>query len=263
MTGGTKIFQQNRALGYVSNHVPANVRFINQRKENLIVTCVGRSFHVYACNTFRLITVSGLHEDDITCLSSDKFFVFSSCGKTIYCWKMGRFIKNTLRGHEAPVHLMLPFGKHLISVDEESVLKIWDVQAETTYAEIPFSNGQFKITAIMHPATYINKILLGSEQGGLQLWNIRGSRLVHTFDSFAVAVTVLEQAPALDVVAVGLKDGKIVLMNLKSGEKLMEFSQDWGTVMGISFRTDGHPIMASASPSGHVMFWNLEERRVS
>lgn len=43
----------------------------------------------------------------------------------------------------------------------------------------------------------------------------------------------------------------------------MEFHQDWGRVTSISFRTDGHPIMATGSVSGHIVFWNLEERRVA
>ena len=45
--------------------------------------------------------------------------------------------------------------------------------AAELYGEIQFNVDSFRITAIMHPATYLNKILLGSQQGSLQLWNIR------------------------------------------------------------------------------------------
>lgn len=31
----------------------------------------------------------------------------------------------------------------------------------------------FTATAILHPATYLNKVLVGSKQGELQLWNTR------------------------------------------------------------------------------------------
>jgi len=31
----------------------------------------------------------------------------------------------------------------------------------------------FTVSAIVHPSTYLNKILLGSEEGALQLWNIK------------------------------------------------------------------------------------------
>ncbi|RZC37447.1 WD repeat-containing protein 36, partial [Asbolus verrucosus] len=43
----------------------------------------------------------------------------------------------------------------------------------------------------------------------------------------------------------------------------MEFVQDWGSVTSIAFRTDGSPIMATGSVVGHVVFWDLEERRVA
>lgn len=45
------------------------------------------------------------------------------------------------------------------------------------------------------------------------------------------------QAPAVDVVAVGLQNGKIVLHNLKYDKTVMSFMQDWGAVTSISFRT--------------------------
>lgn len=58
-------------------------------------------------------------------------------------------------------------------------------------------------------------------------------------------ISCIEQAPAIDVVAVGLVNGKIILHNLKFDESIMEFEQDWGLVTSISFRSDGHPIMAT------------------
>lgn len=35
---------------------------------------------------------------------------------------------HTFDGHSVEVHLLLPFGNHLISVDIHSNLKIWDVE---------------------------------------------------------------------------------------------------------------------------------------
>lgn len=133
---------------------------------------------------------------------------------------------------------------------------------ETIYLEIPFENESFKITAIMHPNTYINKILLGSEQGKLQLWNMRHGKLIYAFSGFCSKITVLEQAPAVDVVAVGLANGQIALLNLKVDKILMEFKQEWGIVTAISFRTDGPPIMATSSSNGQIAFWDLEEKKI-
>lgn len=45
------------------------------------------------------------------------------------------------------------------------------------------------------------------------------------------------QAPAVDVVGVGLQSGKIILHNLKFDEVVMSFHQDWGPVTAVTFRT--------------------------
>lgn len=260
---GSKIFVPCRGLGYVSNHIPLNVRYIKSRKENLILTCVGKAFHTYGISHFGLLSVSGLHPEDITCMASDAYHVYTACGNVIYAWRRGRELKHTYRGHKKPVILMLPFGAYLISVDEASTVKVWDIKAEILHLELTFLNSTFQITALMHPSTYINKIVLGSEQGNMQLWNINTSKLVYDFKSWKSAISCIVQAPAVDVAAVGLNSGKIILHNLKFDETIMEFMQDWGVVTSISFRLDGHPIMATGSLAGHVVFWDLEERRVS
>jgi U3 small nucleolar RNA-associated protein 21 len=97
----------------------------------------------------------------------------------------------------------------------------------------------------LHPATYVNKILLGGRRlpaggGGIGggrttasmlLLNVRSGKMIHSFgclDSamrgggeddeerrgFATAVTAMTQSPAVDTVAVGTSDGSVHLVNL-------------------------------------------------
>jgi U3 small nucleolar RNA-associated protein 21 len=131
----SRIFQQNRALGYVSNQIPATVRYVAGRKEHCVSTCVGKSFQTFSCSHFRLLTVSGLHPEEISCLASDQYLIYSACGPTIYGWRRGNEIKHKYIGHEAKVSHLLPFGNHLISVDEESLVKVWDRARRSTTLE--------------------------------------------------------------------------------------------------------------------------------
>ena len=109
----------------------------------------------------------------------------------------------------------------------------------------------------------MNKILLGSVQGSLQLWNIKSCKKIHKFRGWGSAVLCLEQAPAIDVIAVGLKSGEIHVHNIKYDETIVKFSQDCGPVTSLSFRSDGQPIMVSASRAGNLALWDLEERKLS
>ncbi|XP_046830128.1 WD repeat-containing protein 36 [Vespa crabro] len=258
----SKIFVRNRALGYVSNHIPVVTRYIQRRKENLLVTCVGKEFHTYGCAHFTLLSVSGTHPDDITCLSADTYHIYTAAKNIIYAWRRGTELKHVYKGHEYSVHIILPFGPHLISVDENSNVKVWDIKTEELILELNFSNEIFQITTLIHPITYMNKVLFGSQQGYLQLWNLKTTKMIYTFKGWNNTITALEQAPAIDVVAVGLSDGRIMLHNLKYDETIFELIQDWGAVISITFRTDDHPIMATGSLNGHIVFWNLEQRKV-
>lgn len=101
----------------------------------------------------------------------------------------------------------------------------------------------------------------------------------------------IASSPALDVVAVGLADGRCVLRNLRYDEHLMTFSNAAGagvnperitghdavgikdhglgkaaaglTVTALSFRTGpGKPLLAAGGSAGVVTVWNLDERRL-
>jgi len=199
----------------------------------------------------------------LTCLAGDSYMVFAAAGNMIYAWRRGSELKHIYRGHEAKVKLMLPFGPHLISIDDNNVLKIFDIKSEEETTEIEFPRKSFPISCILHPPTYINKVLLGSKNGTLQLWNLRTCQCVHKFAGWNSAVTALCAAPAVDVAAVGLADGSVFVHNLRFDETIVKFNQDWGAVTSLSFRTDGPPALISASPAGHLAVWDLQEKRLA
>ena len=93
--------------------------------------------------------------------------------------------------------------------------------------------------------------------------NIKSLDIVYEFEGWNSEVMVVEQSPAVDVVGIGLMNGLIVIHNLKFDESLMKFKQEWAPVTAISFRTDGPPLMITASRAGHAVIWDLEEKKLS
>lgn len=87
---------------------------------------------------------------------------------------------------------LLVFGSQLLALSEDgSKLLIWDahdggqnIRAPSVYEyltlfyvsafqlSIQFEAG-FTAVSVLHPATYLNKILVAGSQGSMQLWNIR------------------------------------------------------------------------------------------
>ncbi|XP_062334077.1 WD repeat-containing protein 36 [Osmerus eperlanus] len=259
---GSVIFSGFRSLGLYSNHLSHVVRYHKKHREFYVVTAVGNCFHTYNVKKLGIVAVSNALPEDISCLAADRMLVYVANGKKVTAFARNKEVVHTFIGHGADVHLLLPFGDHVISVDRDNAVIIWDVESEEEYLQISFDKACFEVSAAMHPSTYLNKILFGCSQGGLQLWNIKSNKLLYTFPGWDSAVTVLQQSPAVDVVGVGLSSGQIVLHNIKFDESLMKFQQDWGPVTAISFRTDGHPVMAAGSPVGHIGLWDLEEKKL-
>ncbi|NXN32676.1 WDR36 protein, partial [Nycticryphes semicollaris] len=249
------LFAGFRVLGRFSGPVPHVLRYHGRHRQFYLAIAIGRSVHTY--------NVSNALPQDITCLAADRMLIFASYDNILHAFARNKEVVHTYEGHKARIHLVQPFGDHVISVDVDNVLIVWDVQSEEEYLQVDFDKATFAISAVLHPSTYLNKILLGSEQGSLQLWNIKSNKLLYSFPGWHSAVTTLEQAPAVDVVAVGLVSGHIIVHNIKFDETLMKFQQDWGPITAISFRTaDGHPVMAAGSPIGHIALWDLEEKKL-
>jgi len=268
---GSQIFVGHRALGFVSDGVPLVCRYVQRRRENLIVTSVGRAFHTYGGSKLGLLSVSKIHPHPISVLAADTYLVFSGAGDTVYAWRRGTELKHVYKGHSGRVTHILPFGPSLITADNAGELRVWDIKTAHLLKTLEFAPPTFEITAICHPLTYKDKILLGSRQGPLKLFNLKTEKQIYRFKGWDSPVTVLEACPSvLDAVAIGLESGDIVVLNLKFDEEFVRFKQDWGPVRSLSFRSDRTDILISGSGSGsiedrtgHIAMWDLNERKMA
>ncbi|XP_068562929.1 WD repeat-containing protein 36 [Cebidichthys violaceus] len=261
-SGGSSLFSGFRVLGLYSNHVPHALRYHKKHREFYVVTAVGQCFHTFNVNRLGIVAVSNSLSDDISCVAADRMLVFAAAGRLISAFARNKEVVMRYHGHKQEVRLLLPLGDQLISADGSGDVIVWDVQEGDIYLRLQFDPATFDVSAMMHPSTYLNKVLLGSSQGALQLWNIKTSKLLFTFSGWSAGVTVLQQSPAVDVVGVGTATGRIIIHNIRLDETLMSFTQDWGPISSLAFRTDGPPIVASGSPQGHIAFWDLERRQL-
>ena len=60
---------------------------------------------------------------------------------------------------------------------------------------------------------------------------------MYEFKGWNCGITCIKQSPALDVVGIGLENGKIILHDLKLDRTIVTFQQDEGYVTSLSFRT--------------------------
>lgn len=199
---------------------------------------------------------------------------------------------------ETNIASILVFGPQILALTEDGTrLVVWDEKEEAVKSIIAFENG-FTASMILHPATYLNKVLVASQEGAMQLWNIKTS---YVFSSQTLqylttpagnasspssllcsdqnsmhgipvrqhaevwkilkvsgTITCFAQA-AIDVIGIGFSTGEVVLHDIASNERIARFFMDGGAVRSLAFRA-GEKVLATASASGAIAFWDLEEQ---
>ncbi|CAJ0829013.1 9830_t:CDS:10 [Entrophospora sp. SA101] len=266
-----RIFQPFRAIGYVTNDIPFDLQALGHAY--FLTACVGNSFHVYDCSKLTLKIVGSLTEKPITALASFKENTFVACSQDIIMFNRGKVSMQFKKKCKGTIFSLTLLGIHLIALKLESVIQF---------------DENFVISTLIHPSTYLNKILLGSKQGTMQIWNIHKNKLVYSFASFESPITYLIQSPVVDVIAVGLLNGMIKLYNIRADELIISFKQE-EQVTAISFRTgeskafllylvvrhymltkilllnlkDYQHFMATANMCGDIFLWDLDNKRLS
>ncbi|PIA17099.1 YVTN repeat-like/Quino protein amine dehydrogenase [Coemansia reversa NRRL 1564] len=256
---GSRLFEPYRALGYIASNTAHSIQY---RGQSAFVTVgIGRSFHVYDAEKIDLLFVGPQFDADVVSLLSigDETFV-SSGGQIIVC-KRGKLIGELEQVNRGEINNLMQFGDHIIGISEDNAVVIWDKNNREIFTEIEFQSESFRVTSVVHPSTYVNKIVVGSAQGAMQVWNIQTRKCLYEFKSFGSGITCMVQAPVIDVLALGLLDGRILLHNIKLDRPVMQLAQE-GRVTAASFRTDDVPMMATANAEGDVALWDLDKKRL-
>ena len=131
-------------------------------------------------------------------------------------------------------------------------------------------------TCMVHPDTYLNKILIGGEKGKMELWNFNTGTLVYDFKALrrisCNRINSMSPAPALDVVAVGLSNGTVQIINIRLDEILFSLGNateaagkgiSTSESKCLSFNSNaGKPLLAVGGSQGVIVLWDLEKRKV-
>ncbi|GJQ99218.1 U3 small nucleolar RNA-associated protein 21 [Tanacetum coccineum] len=257
------IFSPFRAIGYITSSVPFSVQRLGT--ETFVTVSVGKSWQIYNCAKLSLVLVGPQLPKKIRALASYRDYTFAAYGNDIGVFKRAHQVATWSR-HSAKVNLLLLFGEHILSVDVEGNVFMWafkGIEENPSPVGHILLDSEFTPSCIMHPDTYLNKVILGSQDGSLQLWNISTKEKLYDFKGWKSSISCCVSSPALDVIAVGCADGKIHVHNIRYDEEVVSFSQSTrGAVTALSFRTDGQPLLASGGSSGVISIWNLEKKRL-
>lgn len=260
-----------RTLGYVSNGVPfvLQARFGGkdaQTPDVTIVTCVGDAWAMWNAERMTLLFVGPVLAYPITSMavstSPDSLLV--AAGPAVHRYVRGRPVSQYDAEDGALLSTLLVLGDYVVALAADGLAAfVWSLTTAELLQTLAF--GGWAASAVVHPATYLNKVVLGGTDGSVQLWNVRTAQRIHTFPREQVSgkaqagVVQLTQSPAVDVLAVAYADGHVVLFDVRRGHALFSVHVDGGLGAGcVAFRTDGEAhTMAVATRAGRLVLFDL------
>ncbi|KAI6036380.1 Utp21-domain-containing protein [Pisolithus microcarpus] len=200
-------------------------------------------------------------QDPISCVAMDGDAVWCASGLHAIKYIRGKEVLRVTNPLGSALSSLILFGSHLLALTGRRNTYV-NLGWPSLFATIHFDIG-FTAARMLHPATYLNKVLVASREGQMQrclliflacrtcIHTISTSKLLTVSSSSPLSspIVALAQSPAIDVVGVGSMSGEI--------SRLMRMYMEGGGVRALCFRSDGNPVLASVSSLGHLALWDL------
>ncbi|KAK9239623.1 Utp21 specific WD40 associated putative domain-containing protein [Lipomyces kononenkoae] len=259
----SRIFAPFRSLGYVTNEIPFSVSTLGQTF--IVTTVVGNSFQIFDAGTLHILFVSTPQTSaPINAISTHFHFVYAIWGSTLGVFRRGRLQYSVESGSSSSLKRLLIFGDYACACSDEVVYVFRFNSPDKSvppelYTSITLPPGAGGIVKLVHPHTYLNKIVVATTSYVL-LFNIRTGKLVFQSKPFETLLTDVDVAPVLDTLGLAFSDGKIQAYDLRHDKVLWELSCRQ-KVTSISFRTDGNAHLAAGTADGDLYFYDLNRKR--
>lgn len=272
----SRLFEAFKSIGHITDATPPAFSFGDVRAEGLIYASIGHSFHSYSLKGLVLRDIGPQFTEPISVIYAHRAsnlsrdvqldLVFVGTGQRVLVYDQRVLVAELSGGHTRTITQLLRMGKYLISISQQDgMLSVWDsTDNQFSLVRTHKLPSDITVTSVVHPQTYLDKILFGTKQGPMYLYNVRAGKIIHKFTPHDAAITCIQTSTAVDIVAVGYVDGTIVLLDLLHDVTLFTLRHSPGPVNTISFRQDDEtePIMATGDGNGDVVIWDLERKRL-
>ena len=164
------------------------------------------SLQIYNASNLRLALVGPQLRHNISALATKRDLTFAAVrGSIVECKRVHR--TGEYQGHTGDIIQLLVLGDLLFSLGRDGKLLVWRIGEYDAPEHVITLPQSFTPTCMAHPDTYLNKMIIGSEDGRMQLWNFSSQKCIHEFASVGASIRCITSSPALDVVGLGLSDG--------------------------------------------------------
>ncbi|KAH8740456.1 hypothetical protein FG386_002968 [Cryptosporidium ryanae] len=280
--GSSNLLVPLHSIGFVTDDVPFCLEKIGD--EYFIVVATGNYYQVYDLDQLRIKYISRRMDMKICGLATKYESVYVSMGNKVEGYNRHEKIFE-LNKHSMNILGMLVLGEYLVSWDEESVL-VSDLNSDFLVNKLELDlDANDKIVSIIHPETYLNKVLVVMSRG-CELWNVNTNKKIHRFKSideillksrftgfglanlnskFERVTQILSTAKSShpDIIGIGTQNGFIYTLDIANDIILvsLEHMPEQKGITSMSFCTE-KTLLSSGCENGDVVVWDLENARV-
>lgn len=254
------VLESYRTLGLVCDDKA--FKWHREGESSYLSLPLGRGFLTYKLENLKIRYIGCQLDHTVNAVESYKDLILVAAGKTVSAFHKVRLVKVYL-GSEASINEILVFGQYLVALNFAGEVKVWDCESAELLTTIPLPG---KGIHLLHPPTYLNKVLVSMKKGRLVLLNVKTGVKIYDFPNIGKNLTgeisALENAVALDIVAIGLDTGKIVFGNVLKDEVLFTFDQTEPVTSLSVCSMPGFDILASVGTSGYLNIWDLKNKKI-
>jgi U3 small nucleolar RNA-associated protein 21 len=260
-------FSPFRLIGNVCSDVP--IAYTTLYDEPVLMVATGRTFQLYRGKELSMLRGGPTFENPVTAVSQSGRFRFVGEGAMIHAFSHHKRLWSLPHAEVtlSPVLHLLARDDLLFSTGADKMLVVRLAKTGEVVNTIPI-NGSPDVTVLCLLEGYTNKILLGTAQGSLLLYNFRSGKLL--FEETVEAASSLRSSPGRvlcvassvyrDVIAFGTSSGRLVVYNIGTAQEIATFQHDDVAVTSVAFRTDKDGFVVTGTSAGEIVVWNLHER---
>jgi U3 small nucleolar RNA-associated protein 21 len=154
------LFEPFKALGYFTSDVPFCLYKSDQ--DLLMAVSVGHAFYVYNSKKINMVYMSGHMAEKITCLQNNTDLIYTGLdsGHIVSWKKMHKVQVYEPTKPNLPVVKFLIGGDMIFSLQEGGNFTVFDLKTAKVLKKITLG---FEASVLMHPVTYINKLVFAGE----------------------------------------------------------------------------------------------------
>jgi U3 small nucleolar RNA-associated protein 21 len=255
------IFEPYRTLGLVCGH--QGFKWHREGEHSFLTFAVGKSYLTYYADSLKIRYLGPQLLRQVNSIDSYRDLILAAEANQILAFHKVKLAR-TYSGSASALSEIFVFGEYVLGLNFGGELLVWNGDNAELVHTIGLSDEAIKI---VHPPTYLNKVIVATKHAKLYIVNIKTGRIIYDFpkirEQLNAEICSLTESPALDIVTVGLENGRILVINVLTDSLIFELEQTT-PVTSLSFCTaPNRNKLATGCTNGQVLVWDLDTQRLS